>query len=1128
MGGNAFPDTKRINKVEFERLSNIVKKALHFLGVIVCHPAELSDKEDFGDIDFYIAFPKDCADKQSLTENLIKTIVDTIASTIDPVIHGQTHSFLSQERYQVDVYFCKDVDVLPICASVSANGDFVWLLQKSLEKHALLLSKDGLYLREYLFADAGLISKRDGKFLLSIDPLSIAEFVGIPWSTFDGETTLSSEEVFETVSSSRFFSPIALESWNLKENSSERRRRVKRPLVGKYLEWWEQTGRQKYSITPALDVDVRKEAVEFFGVVEKYRDFVENRNVKIQEAAFRAECKNFINGDLIKEWCPGLKGPEIGQLMQIMREKHGTDWESYKRWLTESGKDEIRKSAIICADLKFFKQTRVIVSSMSSSKKHSSISYSYDGPNNKTQPARPSFISSKSDTSFAYSKSEHSTCDSLYPPDDDNVELKHKQDFSNFCNKEIQHKIQKSPLKNFLTKKKIDLSQSATSVNTELKGDKAKIFLTPSSIPIPVALKKKKKTGGSNIVESDAGSNIVPSNREDVLADNFSKLSTTASNEHHINLPESFSDSIFAFPPSLSLLSPLKTKSPTFGIGGRRVFSHLSPDVRSITKIPRNSVIGDNSSFTSIFTTPQRTATPFFTPQPNLVKPTPEAFQAHSTGFLSKKSRSLKPLIFAPDTPLKKKDQLIAFTFNGTPESQKSSTTFSSENKNESVFDPSPPTPTRSITQSRPKKPRSPSRSPSKPNKRPLLMTSPSRGNIFQKTKTSLVIQQRLCPLSPKHDCTVFHNSNDADRLPTVNAAKKLRFQELLQQQQLKDQKLKLTLKVPSHNDPANLMAWNDGSKSIQTEKMDSLNSQMNQEMEEPSIKPHLNLMNSHMRELTAEYCETEENLIDADYFEFNFRIVTKIGEGSFGFVFKVINKLDGKLYAIKRARKAYTGYKDRMKKLQEVRLMWKIGIFPQCVRLISAWEQSGFMFMQMELCEGGSLQAYFDKTEEQMDNWNYWKILMEIAKGIEHIHSSNILHLDLKPANILIGDNWNLKISDFGVATYCDLAYSADLEGDRTYIAPEILRSEYGKPADIFSLGLMILEISQNVVLPENGIDWQRLRVCDLSDFEFEGPVLEPLGELIKSMLQPEPKARPSASEILRHPCIRSLEISS
>lgn len=75
------------------------------------------------------------------------------------------------------------------------------------------------------------------------------------------------------------------------------------------------------------------------------------------------------------------------------------------------------------------------------------------------------------------------------------------------------------------------------------------------------------------------------------------------------------------------------------------------------------------------------------------------------------------------------------------------------------------------------------------------------------------------------------------------------------------------------------------------------------------------------------------------------------------------------------------------------------------------------------------------------------------------------------------------LKIADFGMAARWPAERGIEGEGDREYIGPEILRGEYDKPADIFALGLIMLEIAGNVVLPDNGVSWQRLRSGDMSD---------------------------------------------
>ncbi|KAG9291063.1 hypothetical protein G9A89_012935 [Geosiphon pyriformis] len=263
------------------------------------------------------------------------------------------------------------------------------------------------------------------------------------------------------------------------------------------------------------------------------------------------------------------------------------------------------------------------------------------------------------------------------------------------------------------------------------------------------------------------------------------------------------------------------------------------------------------------------------------------------------------------------------------------------------------------------------------------------------------------------------------------------------------------------------------------------------------------------------------------DYFLAQFHDVTTLGTGEFSNVYKVKDKTSGKYYAVKQSKRKFAGIKDR-DHLEEVEILWKLGQHPHCVEIISAWEQKGTLYLQFELCECGSLFSFIEEhcAQKRMDEILIWKILTDIAlvsniKGLKHIHDNDVIHLDIKPANIFISKNKTLKIGDFGLATQWPAPDDIDREGDREYIAREVLNGYYEKSVDVFSLGLIILEIAANIVLPDNGPEWQKLRAGDLSDCRF-GSISEVLIKFIQQMLNPNPLNRPTVETILRHPVIQ------
>ncbi|RFU36159.1 hypothetical protein B7463_g199, partial [Scytalidium lignicola] len=194
---------------------------------------------------------------------------------------------------------------------------------------------------------------------------------------------------------------------------------------------------------------------------------------------------------------------------------------------------------------------------------------------------------------------------------------------------------------------------------------------------------------------------------------------------------------------------------------------------------------------------------------------------------------------------------------------------------------------------------------------------------------------------------------------------------------------------------------------------------------------------------------------------------------------------LPERVYAVKKSRQPFQGTRDRQRKLQEVSALKAMGHSDHVVHLIDSWEEKNRLYIQTEFCEEGSLDLFLSQVgrKGRLDDFRIWKILLELSQGLQHIHDAGYIHLDLKPANIFITFEGVLKIGDFGMATTWPAQPGIEGEGDREYIGPEILLGKYDKPADVFALGLITLEIAGNVQLPDNGPTWQRLRSGDMGD---------------------------------------------
>uniref|UniRef100_A0A182SZ26 Membrane-associated tyrosine- and threonine-specific cdc2-inhibitory kinase n=1 Tax=Anopheles maculatus TaxID=74869 RepID=A0A182SZ26_9DIPT len=258
-------------------------------------------------------------------------------------------------------------------------------------------------------------------------------------------------------------------------------------------------------------------------------------------------------------------------------------------------------------------------------------------------------------------------------------------------------------------------------------------------------------------------------------------------------------------------------------------------------------------------------------------------------------------------------------------------------------------------------------------------------------------------------------------------------------------------------------------------------------------------------------------------YYEQCFEQLTKVGEGSFGEVFKVRSRTDGRLYAVKKSKTYFRSTQCRELCLEEVRRYEQFSDHENCVKLYQAWEQDDRLYMQMELCRE-NLEVYA-REQQKLPDERIWSIMLDLLLALKSLHDRNLIHLDIKLDNILVTDDGTCKLADFGIVF--DLSNSNHryaTEGDSRYMAPELMEGTYTKAADIFSLGIATLELASNLELPANGRLWQRLRSGQPLPENLACNISQPLKDIIHRMINPAPGERPTVDMLLKHPIVQKL----
>lgn len=189
------------------------------------------------------------------------------------------------------------------------------------------------------------------------------------------------------------------------------------------------------------------------------------------------------------------------------------------------------------------------------------------------------------------------------------------------------------------------------------------------------------------------------------------------------------------------------------------------------------------------------------------------------------------------------------------------------------------------------------------------------------------------------------------------------------------------------------------------------------------------------------------------------YKVICRLGDGTFGTVDKAVNKKTNEVVAIKTMKQKFYSWEECMG-LREVKSLRKLN-HENVVKLKEVIRVSNDLNFVFEYVEKNLLQ-YSKEFDNKMDIQDIKSVMFQLLQGLAYIHKNGFFHRDLKPENILMTEG-KVKIADFGLAREIrSRPPYTDYVSTRWYRAPELLlrSTTYNSPVDIFAAGCILAEL--------------------------------------------------------------------
>ena len=301
-------------------------------------------------------------------------------------------------------------------------------------------------------------------------------------------------------------------------------------------------------------------------------------------------------------------------------------------------------------------------------------------------------------------------------------------------------------------------------------------------------------------------------------------------------------------------------------------------------------------------------------------------------------------------------------------------------------------------------------------------------------------------------------------------------------------------------------------------------------------------------------------NWLNNRYIVNNYILLDILGTGSYGEVRLCKDRITEALYAIKIISKDFLKKRKNNKTTEtyfedikrEIAIMKKL-LHPNILRLFEVLDDPNVnkMYLVLEYMKMGDLINILKRRQHDgkesctkdvntsnnvngftpLSDYEVWNIFRQLTQGIKYLHMQNVVHGDIKPQNLLLGEDGVLKVADFGISHMLSASGQklADAAGTPAFMSPELCEGKpfSGQSADIWAMGatIFMLRFGHPPFIAKNIINLYNKIVNDPLVFPYD---IDPgLRNILEHLLEKDPQKRFTMQQITTHPWLRHMPLN-